>query len=431
MTTDEAYDNWWAATPENKLELVDGQLIISSLAGSRRIAYDLLQDYGPALVLPHAPANIWWAALRHAFNPQPVPPHALAWTEWADALAYDPEPPHAGPFGSSEHSRLFGLLNYGLHGLYRSGGFQALGRDFVIRLGDNGLTPDQIVIAPERLDNLHEYYFDGPPTIVIEITLPGTADYDRVFKRRLYEQAGVPEYWLFEPETRQATFWRLGADGRYSDAAVGRDDIFFSTALPGLALSLSHLWLMDDTDWQQPHLPFLRANFGEEYPPRERRRDKGGLRWDTVPFAPRVELQPVLITFEEFASWCPQAKFESYGGGMKIGGSEGTRRVMGLLMMTLGMVDIVKLAHPREWIMFLDRERYRDVVDRHTQTILGHATYKKDSFGQKSYIYGHVDALDLSADGDTRDECQHALTKKVEDWVLLRLAREEAIPDLS
>ena len=40
---------------------------------------------------------------------------------------------------------------------------------------------------------------------------------------------------------------------------------------------------------------------------------------------------------------------ERPGGGMIIGGREGSRHVLGLLLMTLGLVDVVRLAHPREW----------------------------------------------------------------------------------
>jgi hypothetical protein len=82
MTNEEADDfieRWWATTPESKLELIDGQLIISTMAGSRRIAWSLLQDHGPAMALPMAPANLWWEALRQAFHPQPTPDTPEEW----------------------------------------------------------------------------------------------------------------------------------------------------------------------------------------------------------------------------------------------------------------------------------------------------------------------------------------------------------------
>ena len=92
---DDPLERWWAATPENKLELIDGQLVISTLAGSRRIAWQLLHDYGPASALPLAPADLWWEALRQAFDPQPSPRTPEEWTRWAATIEHDPEPPPA------------------------------------------------------------------------------------------------------------------------------------------------------------------------------------------------------------------------------------------------------------------------------------------------------------------------------------------------
>jgi hypothetical protein len=154
MTTessDEAFEQWWAAPPENKLELIEGQLLISTLAGSRRVTWALLNDYGPPLALPLAPTGLWWATLREAFQPPPTLQTPRAWAEWAAQLEYTPTVAPAGPFGSTEHQRLYGLLRDALYHLTQVSGLgRMLGRDFVIHLGENGLTPDLIVIDPPR-----------------------------------------------------------------------------------------------------------------------------------------------------------------------------------------------------------------------------------------------------------------------------------------
>src|SRR5262249_51942654 len=99
MTNEEAnawIEHWCATTPENKLELIDGRFTVSTIAGSRRIAWTLLQDYGPAMALPLAPAELWWEALRRAFHPQPTPGTPEEWAAWAASVEHDPEPPPAG-----------------------------------------------------------------------------------------------------------------------------------------------------------------------------------------------------------------------------------------------------------------------------------------------------------------------------------------------
>jgi len=67
-TPDDWFAQWYAAMPESKLELIDGKLIIGTLAGSRRILWEILQDYGPDMVLPMAPTEFWWTALQEAYN---------------------------------------------------------------------------------------------------------------------------------------------------------------------------------------------------------------------------------------------------------------------------------------------------------------------------------------------------------------------------
>jgi Uma2 family endonuclease len=212
----DAFERWWAATPESKLELIDGQLIYRTLRGSRRMLWCLLDDYGPAIALPLAPAQSWWAALQQAFAPQPEPATPEQWAAWAATVEYESEPEPAGPHGSEAHRAAYELLQHGLYHFAQASSLgRELGRDFVIRLGENELTPDLLFIGRARLTNLHEYYLEGPPALVIEITLEGSADQDRTLKHRLYEQAGIPEYWLVEAKQKHILFWRLSHDGRY------------------------------------------------------------------------------------------------------------------------------------------------------------------------------------------------------------------------
>jgi Uma2 family endonuclease len=57
------------------------------------------------------------------------------------------------------------------------------------------------------------------PAIIIEVTSAGTKDTDFNFKKTLYEQLGVTEYWLFDPYgewiTEQLRGYRLNAAGMY------------------------------------------------------------------------------------------------------------------------------------------------------------------------------------------------------------------------
>jgi Uma2 family endonuclease len=65
------------------------------------------------------------------------------------------------------------------------------------------LAPDVMVIydvSPGGRDNYKIWEEGQVPTIIFEMTSAGTKDQDQFFKKTLYEQLGVKEYWLFDPK---------------------------------------------------------------------------------------------------------------------------------------------------------------------------------------------------------------------------------------
>jgi len=65
------------------------------------------------------------------------------------------------------------------------------------------IAPDVMVIfdvAPGGRDNYKIWEEGQVPVVIFEMTSPGTQDQDKSFKKTLYEQLGVKEYWLFDPK---------------------------------------------------------------------------------------------------------------------------------------------------------------------------------------------------------------------------------------
>lgn len=75
-------------------------------------------------------------------------------------------------------------------------------------LPDQLTQPDLFVVPPgPRFDR----WEDAPtPILVIEVASPSTARYDRGTKRRFYQRAGVPEYWIVDLDARLVERWRPG-----------------------------------------------------------------------------------------------------------------------------------------------------------------------------------------------------------------------------
>ena len=63
--------------------------------------------------------------------------------------------------------------------------------------------PDVMVIfgvEPGSRDNYKIWEEGEIPRVVFEVTSPGTKKEDDGFKKQLYEQIGIPEYWQFDPK---------------------------------------------------------------------------------------------------------------------------------------------------------------------------------------------------------------------------------------
>lgn len=111
--------------------------------------------------------------------------------------------------------------------------------------------PDIIFVAKENLHKLTTNYLDGAPDIAVEIISPESRSRDRGEKFYEYEQAGVREYWLIDPDRKQAEFYRRGDDGIFRLVFAGGEGTFRSEVLKGF-------WLKVEWLWQEP-LPSLMS----------------------------------------------------------------------------------------------------------------------------------------------------------------------------
>ncbi|MEK7398258.1 MAG: Uma2 family endonuclease, partial [Candidatus Poribacteria bacterium] len=118
--------------------------------------------------------------------------------------------------------------------LYNYVGFHNLGEilfiPFLMKLENSARTPDIIYIHSNHLQNLKEFYLDGPADVAIEIMLKESVIRDRGDKFIEYESGGVTEYWLIDPIRKQAEFYRLGDDKCYHTVMLDAEDKYHSEA---------------------------------------------------------------------------------------------------------------------------------------------------------------------------------------------------------
>lgn len=78
---------------------------------------------------------------------------------------------------------------------------------------DTVVVPDLLVICDRS--KIDQRGVRGAPDVIVEVLSPSTRRYDRIVKLDLYRRAGVPEYWIVDPEDKTVTVLLLQQDSRY------------------------------------------------------------------------------------------------------------------------------------------------------------------------------------------------------------------------
>ena len=115
---------------------------------------------------------------------------------------------------------------------------------FQMKIGPNlpGRAPDIFFVKTVNLGRLKSLYYEGPADLVIEVISPGSRAVDRGKKFYEYEEGGVTEFWLIDPQRKEAEFLLLGADKMYHAAPLDNGGVYHSKALPGFWLKVAWLW---------------------------------------------------------------------------------------------------------------------------------------------------------------------------------------------
>lgn len=215
------------------MAVVTDDLVARVLAAAEPAERSLRRQMLDVLLAPAQPARMSYEEF-------------LAWAdedtlaEWVDGEVIMTSP------ASIPHQDLAGFLGSVLRTFVEQRDLGvALVAPFQMKLEGSGREPDLIFLARDHLDRLRRTYLAGPADLAVEIISPESVGRDRGDKFYEYEQAGIPEYWLLDPQARRAEFYQLDAAGVYQLTAPDQEGIYRSAVVPGFWLRVS--WL-----WQQP-----------------------------------------------------------------------------------------------------------------------------------------------------------------------------------
>ncbi|MCS6847557.1 MAG: Uma2 family endonuclease [Anaerolineae bacterium] len=148
------------------------------------------------------------------------------------------------PMPTTSHQRivafLFGLLLAFVSRRYP--GAEVLFASLPIRLGPNVLRePDVVLMLPEHRHRIHEQYWEAPD-MVMEVVSPKNRATDIRDKRREYARAGIPEYWIVDPQAKIITVLKLCGESYAVHGEYGPGDVAESALLEGFRVEVDDIW---------------------------------------------------------------------------------------------------------------------------------------------------------------------------------------------
>ena len=148
------------------------------------------------------------------------------------------------PMPTTSHQRIlafiYGLLLAFVNRHYP--GAEVLFASLPIRLGPKTLRePDIVLMLPEHRNRIQEQYWEQPD-LVMEIVSAKNRAADIRDKRREYAQAGIPEYWIVDPQAKTVTVLTL-ADKSYRVHGEYRSgETAESVLLSGFRVDVDDIW---------------------------------------------------------------------------------------------------------------------------------------------------------------------------------------------
>ena len=111
----------------------------------------------------------------------------------------------------------------------------------------DAVQPDVIYMSSEcAAQVLTSANVQGVPELVVEVGSPSTRRRDDTLKRTLYEDAGVSEYWVADPELDVVRVYRREGHRfmKPLELSAAARDVLTTQLLPGLELSLEDIFRM-------------------------------------------------------------------------------------------------------------------------------------------------------------------------------------------
>ena len=144
------------------------------------------------------------------------------------------------------HQRVLNEINFELMSFFRNKTCRVYPAPFDVRIpakGAKGMTDNQIytIVQPDLcvvcdLEKIDGRGCVGAPDLVVEILSPSNSRKDLKDKYEIYQEAGVPEYWIVDADDKAIYRYVLEGDTYIGLPPVSERDVFSSRKFPEMKI---------------------------------------------------------------------------------------------------------------------------------------------------------------------------------------------------
>jgi Uma2 family endonuclease len=153
---------------------------------------------------------------------------------------------YVSPAPPIRHQRILQNLFFELERFLRANplGIILLAPTDVMATDFDVVQPDLLFVSNDHIDRITERGIRGAPDLAVEVLSASTRRTDELIKRTLYENIGVTEYWIVDPDLDAVKVYRRQGPGfvRAAELSLEASDRLDSPLLAGFSVDLAALF---------------------------------------------------------------------------------------------------------------------------------------------------------------------------------------------
>jgi Uma2 family endonuclease len=199
------------------------------MTSTDHVTYGTLQTEVDDLVLDLLPLQGQWSEEAYLW----LTDHANRLVECTDGYI------EILPWPTDQHQSIVGALLFAFHQFIQPLGGKVLFAPLRLRIRPRTFREPDVLLVLDAKDPRRQNRFWLGADLALEVVSPDKPERDLVDKRSDYAEAGIPEYWIVNPETETITVLRLEGAAYVEHGVFGRGAMATSQLIEGFVVDVN------------------------------------------------------------------------------------------------------------------------------------------------------------------------------------------------